>query len=91
MAITGEQTVAVPGTIEALVAAQQMVNCPVMVKALHSNTDLVYVCDPGVDSDNGLHLAADEVIIYDFVGNLANIWIDALVAGEGVRWALLSI
>jgi hypothetical protein len=91
MAITGETIVTSAGTIVPLVAAPQMVNCAVMIKALHTNTDLVGVCDPGVDLDNGLQLSKDEAIIYDFVGNLASIWIDAAVNGEGVRWALLTV
>jgi hypothetical protein len=68
-----------------------MVNCPVMIKALHSNTGLVYVCRPGGDSADGLHLSKDEAIVYDFVSDMAAISIDAAVNGEGVRWALLSV
>ncbi len=66
---------------------------PVAIKALTTNTDLMYVgnVDGDVGSANGLPLAAGDVIIINSVGNLADIWIDSVVDGEGVAWLALSL
>jgi hypothetical protein len=36
-------------------------------------------------------LSAGEALIFDFVADLAEIWIDSTVNGEGVAWLLLSV
>jgi hypothetical protein len=87
---TGETLVATAGTPEPL-RTDTPVNCGIMIKAMHTNTGLVYVCGAGLDGDSGLHLNKDESITYAFVGKLASIRIDSAVNGEGVRWALLAV
>jgi len=65
-----------------------------MIKALAANAGLVYVGNdgtPDVASDSGLELAAAEVIIYDWVGNLGSIYLDSAENGEGVAWLKLNI
>lgn len=63
-----------------------------MVKALLANTNNIYVGNVSEDvaSGNGLELDAGEVIIFNYVGDLNNIWIDSDTDGEGVSWLLLG-
>jgi hypothetical protein len=90
--ISGQLAITAHGTAEALADSRQ-VNCAVMVKALTTNTDLVYVgqVTGDVDSSNGMPLAAGDALIFSNVGNLAELWVDSAVDGEGVSWLLLSV
>jgi hypothetical protein len=91
MALSGQKTVAAAGTAEALGSAQ--VSAPLMVKALDTNTGKIYIGNDGsgdVDSSNGFILLANELVLFDWVGNLASIMVDASVNGEGVAWLLLD-
>ncbi len=89
--ISGQKTVTAHGTAEQLHAGL-VVNGPVMIKALAANTGLMYIGQVAgdVDSTNGMQLAAGEVAIFANAGNLAEIWVDSAVDGEGVAWLLLS-
>lgn len=92
MATSGQKTVAANGTAEAL--GSQIVNGPLMVKALLANTNNVYIGNDGADdvaSGNGLELDAGEVVIFDYVGNLASLWLDVDTNGEGVAWIVLNL
>lgn len=88
--ISGKKTVTTAGTAVAL--GSGVVNGALMVKALLENTNNIYVGNVNGDvaSTNGLELDAGEVIIFEFVGNLSDIWIDADTNGEGVTWLMLS-
>ena len=89
-AISGKKTVTTAGTAVAL--GTQQVNAPLMVKAMSTNTGLVYLGNDGagdVASTNGLELAAGEVAVFDFVGNLAGLILDSAVNGEGGTWLAL--
>ncbi len=91
MALSGQKTVANAGTAEAL--GSQTVNGPVMVKALTTNTDLVYIGNDGandVDNSNGLPLAAGEVVVFEYIGNLGALLLDVAVNAEGVAWLALD-
>ena len=64
-----------------------------MVKAELDNTNNIYVGNDGagdVASTNGMALDAGEVIIFNYVGDLDNIWIDADTDTEGVYWLMLG-
>jgi hypothetical protein len=89
--LSGQTAVATAGTAVQL-AADQLINGPVMVKALPGNTDLVYIGNVAGDvaSTNGLPLAAGEMVILGQVGNLSSIWVDSAVNGEGVAWIALN-
>lgn len=91
MAQSGQKTVTTAGTQVRLVAASQVVNGPVAIKALSSNTGQMYVGGSDVSSTIGFELDAEEVIIFDFVGDLYEIWIDSAVNGEGVSWLVLIV
>ena len=91
---SGQKTVAAPGTeLPMVVAADTFpIGGPVAIKALTTNTDLVYIGNDGagaVSSSTGYPLAAGEQIILNFVGTLTEVMIDAAVAGEGAAWLVL--
>jgi hypothetical protein len=93
MALSGQKTVTTAGTAVQL-SASQVVNGPLMVKALDTNTGVVALGNDGANDvtvSNGIRLSKGEAIVYDFVGDLASIWVDSAVNGEGVSWALLSV
>ena len=80
--ITGKTPVVTAGT---------RVNLPsnaiasVTIKALSTNTGMIYVGGSGVASSNGFQIAAGDAVSFD-MGNTNEIWIDAAVNGEGVTW-----
>ena len=57
----------------------------VVVKALPSNTGVIYVGNATVSSANGFVLSANESISLD-IDNVNHIYIDSSVNGEGVSW-----
>ncbi len=89
--LSGQTTVTTAGTAVKL-AADQLVNGPVMVKALTTNTGPVYLgnVDGDVSSANGLPLSAGEAQVLTYVGNLSSLWVDSAVNGEGVAWLALE-
>lgn len=92
MAVSGQKVVAAHGTAVAL--GSQDIRGPLMVKALLSNTNNIYIGNDGagdVTSANGLQLDAGEAVIFSYVGNLANIIIDSDTDGEGVSWLMLGV
>ena len=89
--LSGQKTIATAGT--ALALGSQVINVPLMIKALDTNTGVVAVGNDGawdVTVSNGMRLEAGDVIIFKFVGNLANIILDVAVNGEGVSWLALD-
>ncbi len=89
--LSGQKTVTTAGT--ALALGSQIINVPIMIKALDTNTGIVAVGNDGagdVTVSNGMRLEAGDVIIMEFVGNLANIILDVSVNGEGVSWLALN-
>ena len=91
-AISGQKTVAAAGTAEVL--GTEIIQGPLMIKALLANTNNVYVGNDGagdVTSANGIELDAGEVAVFNHVGSLANIVIDVDTNGEGVSWISLNV
>ena len=89
--LSGQKTIVTAGT--ALALGSQVINVPLMIKALDTNTGIVAVGNDGagdVTVSNGMRLAAGDVIIMEFVGDLANIIVDVAVNGEGVAWLVLN-
>lgn len=92
MAYSGQKTVTAAGTAVAL--GTEIIQGPLMVKALETNTGLVYVGNDGtgdVASDTGMPLAAGDAIVFDWVGALGSILVDSAVDGEGVAWLRLNL
>lgn len=91
-ALSGQKTVTAAGTEVVLGTIQ--VNAPLMVKALDTNSGKIYIGNNGdgtVSSATGLVLLAGESVVFEWVGSLAAIWIDASVNGEGVAWLALNL
>ena len=89
MAQSGQKAVATAGTELALGTVD--IRAPLMVKALTTNTGLVYVGEAAgvVSSTTGMPLSAGQVIIFEYVENLKSIFVDSAVNGEGVAWLAL--
>ena len=82
--VHGQKTVAAAGTEEALGASATLYS-GVRIKALHGNTGWVYVGANPVTSGTGLVLDAGEEVFLE-VANLATVYIDVSVNGEGVSY-----
>ena len=92
MAISGQKTVTAAGTAEAMGSA--LIHGPLMIKALLANTNNVYIGNDGagdVTSSNGVELDAGEVVVFNHVGSLANLYVDSDTNGEGVSWISLNV
>jgi len=90
-ALSGQRTITTAGT-ELALAASSRVQCAVAVKALTTNTGLMYVGNAGdgtVSSSTGFPLAAGDVILFEYVDDLASIMVDSAVNGEGVAYLVL--
>ena len=91
MAVSGQKTITAAGTAEKL--GTQAVNGPLMVKALVGNAGDVYLGNDGagdVASGNGLELSPGDVVVFEFVGNLGALFLDAANNDDGVSWLMLS-
>ncbi len=92
MAMSGQKTVTTAGT--AVQLGTQLIQGPLLVKALDTNTGVVAVGNDGagdVTVSNGLRLAANQEICFEWVGSLATLWLDSAVNGEGVSWIALNV
>lgn len=89
--LSGLKTVTTAGT--AVVLGSVVINGPIIIKALTTNTGLMYVGNVSGDvaSTNGLPLLPGDTVVFNQVGDLSSIWIDSAVNGEGVAWAALNV
>jgi hypothetical protein len=93
MALSGQKTVTTAGTAVAM-STGQVINGPLMVKALDTNTGTVALGNDGADDvtvSNGIRLDAGDSVVFEFVGDLKSIWLDSAVNGEGVSWIQLNV
>ena len=91
MLLSGQKTVTTAGTAVPLGTVQ--VSSALAVKALDTNTGVIAVGNDGtkdVTTSNGLRLLPGEMTIFAYVSNLATIYIDSAVNGEGVSWLVLE-
>lgn len=89
--ISGQKVVTTAGTAVTLGTLQ--VDEAIYIKALDTNTGVVAVGNDGADDvtvSNGLRLLAGEGVILNHVDNLAAIYVDSAVNGEGVSWIKLD-
>lgn len=89
--MSGVKTVASAGTAEPLGTVS--INGPLIVKALSTNSGLVYLGNDGtgdVSSSNGFSLTKGEVLVLNYVGNLNTIYVDVDTSSEGVCWIALG-
>ncbi len=80
----GQTTVTTAGT-EVALAASQAILSGVTIKALASNTGIMYIGANPVTSSTGFALAAGEQIFIE-ISNLATVYVDASVNGEKVSY-----
>ena len=91
-AISGRMTVTLSGTAEPL--GSGVCQSDLMIKALISNTNVIYVGNDGagdVASGNGVVLAAEEYIVLSSVAMFEHVIIDAATTGNGVSWIKLEV
>ncbi len=89
--ISGQKTVSTAGTAVAL--GNIRIDGPLAVKALDTNTGVVALGNDGANDvtvSNGLRLEAGEMLVFEWVGELASIYLDSVVNGEGVSWMALN-
>lgn len=79
----GKTTVATAGSRVTLASSQAVRS--VTIKALSTNTKLIYVGSSAVAASNGLQLAANESVSLD-IANLNTVNLDSDVNGEGVTY-----
>ena len=89
---SGQKTVTTAGTEVQLHTGLQ-IDLPIMVKALTTNTGLIYIgnVSGAVSSSTGMPLSPGDAVIFTYVGNLNEIWVDSAVNGEGVAWLALLL
>ncbi len=91
-AVSGQKTVPSAGT--AVPLGDLVINAPLALKALDTNTGIVAVGNDGagdVSLSNGFRLAAGEMVVFEFVSSLASLLLDSAVNGEGVSFLVLSV
>lgn len=86
---TGQKTITTAGSRVAL--GTDTVNGPILIKAMSTNSGLVYVGDSTVSSSNGYELSAGDVVTIDMVGDLDNIWLDASANTQKVCYIVCGI
>ncbi len=87
--MSGRKVVTTAGTAEPLSEVPFTV-AQLDIFALDANIFRVYVGDHAVSgvlsNEQGLPLSAKEQVTFEGPVDLANIWIDAVLSGEGVSW-----
>lgn len=89
---SGQRVVTTAGT--AVQLGTQKIYGSLMVKALDTNTGIVALGNDGaldVTVSNGLRLEKGDVVVFERVGALSDLWLDSAINGEGVSWIILNI
>ena len=92
MALSGQKTITAAGTAEALGTAS--IQGPLMIKALEDNAGVCYLGNDGagdVASGNGIVLAAGDMVVFEYVGALGSLMLDAANNDDGVAWLRLNV
>lgn len=84
---SGKTSVTTAGTRVALAASTAVKS--ITIRALATNTGLIYVGSSSVSSSNGFQLSSDETVSLD-LDNLNKVNIDSAVNGEGVTYIYLA-
>jgi hypothetical protein len=89
--LSGTTTVTTAG--EAVKLSTLNVNKPVAIKAMATNSGVMYVGNDGsndVSLTTGFPLEGGEAVVLGYVGDLESIYIDSQYNGEGVAWLVLE-
>lgn len=73
-------------TIRVILMTDTNATLKIFIKALAGNTGVIYVGDVTVAAANGYPLAANEEVILNINHAKKNIYIDASVNGQGVKY-----
>lgn len=89
--VSGQTTVATAGTAVLLLAAATETKT-IIIKALHGNTNNVYIgnVSDDVSSSDGFVLDAGEALSMDVNNESVAIYVDSDTNGEGVSWIYLN-
>ena len=80
----GQKTVTTAGT-RVVLSTSQTLTSGVTIKAMSTNTGIIFVGNSSVTSSNGFRLSASAEVFIE-IDNLATIYIDSSVNGEGVSY-----
>jgi len=89
--LSGIKLVTVAGTAEQIAGTN--INKPLAVKALATNSGVMYLGNDGTDdvsSITGYPLSAGEGVIFGYLGDMGVLYIDSQYSGEGVAWLVLE-
>ena len=92
MALSGITHLTTAGVVYPL--GTEQVNGPLMVQSFESNSGLITVGDAGLDDPNvytGIMLEAGEMLEFQYVSNLSNLYVMANADNSRVRWLVLNI
>jgi len=90
---TGQQTVAAAGTAEQLndgVSLAVPDGSDLVIRALPGNTDTVYVGDSTVSASAGHAIGPSDPPLRVSVDDVASVYVDVAVSGEGVSWVVAA-
>lgn len=72
-------------TTDVVLGTSQALKSGVQIKAYAANTGVIYIGPEGVAAATGYRLNAGEAV-FIAVDNVADVWMDSSVNGEGVSW-----
>lgn len=85
---SGVKTVAAPGTAEQLGSLTAPVGLAIIVKAMSSNEELVFIGNSKANAEGAttrVSLAAGQAVVL-YIDDSDLVWVDAVTAGEGVEY-----
>lgn len=89
--LSGQTTVTASGTAVAL--GSGIVNGPLQVSALPTNTHSVYIGNDGNDTVSnltGFVIPSGESLVFNYVGDLGKIYVNSLAANQKVSYIILD-
>lgn len=90
---TGQETVAAAGTSEQLNGGTSLSvpdGSDVIIRALPGNTDTAYIGDDTVSATTGHAIGPSDPPLRLSVTDVATVYVDVAVSGEGVSWAVVN-
>lgn len=94
MQYSGQTTVTTAGTAVPLISTELRSNGSLAIRALSTNTGVVYIGNDGandVSSSTGFELSAEDILVFEYVGDLRSIYVDAATDGDKVSWCILRV
>lgn len=92
MSILSGQSLLVASGVAQVIGVQN-INSPLLIKAHPDNTGNVVIGNDGeddVDFSTGVVLEAGDVIVFNYVGDIEDIYLNGYVENEGICWITLE-